>query len=238
MTSKCHLTNDHSQKSGLSVWHQSTSQAVFCDLFHRLRERKPMKKTTILIYKDYSNPAEGLREATQEEWSEILHVNKGLPMCQRRCFVEDCFEDCGTIDRMFMEVPYMEYLKWDRERKKKSRNDDEGRKYQHISLDYQREDDDGISFVELIDDGFDLEADIVSRDDITAIHRALEQWRPWAIELLENYLAGKRRHCTQTLCEKYGVSAVVIRKRKREFEKFVQKFFEDRGFVFNRETSC
>ena len=63
-----------------------------------------MKRTTILIYKDITDPKKGLREATQGEWSDILRGNKGLPMCQRRCFIEDSFEDCGFVDRMFIEV--------------------------------------------------------------------------------------------------------------------------------------
>lgn len=39
-----------------------------------------MKRTTILIYKDSTDPKKGLKEATQKEWSAILKSNKGLPM--------------------------------------------------------------------------------------------------------------------------------------------------------------
>lgn len=190
-----------------------------------------MKRTTILIYKDSTDPKKGLKEATQEEWSAILKSNKGLPMCERRCFIEDSFEDCGVIDRMFIEVTLGAYKEWDRERKRQSRNEEQRSSYQHISLDYQGGDDDSRSFDEFIASGFDLEGDVLSRNDIEAFHQALAKWRPWAMEMLENYLSGERRCCTQKLCEKYGVSAVVIRKRKRDFEKFARKFFEDRGFV-------
>lgn len=190
-----------------------------------------MKRTTILIYRDSTDPKKGLKEATQEEWSAILKSNKGLPMCKRRCFIEDSFEDCGVIDRMFIEVTLGAYKEWDRERKRQSRNEEQRSSYQHISLDYQGGDDDSRSFDEFIASGFDLEGDVLSRNDIEAFHQALTKWRPWAMEMLENYLSGERRCCTQKLCEKYGVSAVVIRKRKRDFEKFARKFFEDRGFV-------
>ena len=92
-----------------------------------------MKKTTILIYKDITDPKRGLREATQEEWNAIMQGNKGLPMCQRRCFMEDSFEDCGVIDRMFIEVPYAKYLVWHKEKMGQERNRVRGKEYTHFS---------------------------------------------------------------------------------------------------------
>lgn len=178
-----------------------------------------------------SRVLEIMRACPRSRYDDIMQGNKGLPMCQRRCFVEDSFEDGGVIDRMFIEVSYAEYLEWDREHKKKRRNEEQQKGYQHISIDYMVGNDDSSSFAERLASGFDLEADVLCRDDIRAFRQALGQWKPWAIELLEIYLDGKKRSCTQMLCEKYCVSAVVIRKRKRELEGFTRKFFEDRGFV-------
>ena len=86
-----------------------------------------MKRTTILIYKDITAPKRGLKQATQKEWSAILKSNKGLPMCKRRCFIEDSFEDCGVIDRMFIEVPYLQYLSWHKEKMAQQRNCEAGK---------------------------------------------------------------------------------------------------------------
>lgn len=94
-----------------------------------------MKKTTILIYKDMNDPKKGLMEATQEEWSAILKSNRGLPMCERRCFIEDSFEDCGVIDRMFIEASYVAYMEWHKEETQRNRNRKRKEDCQHLSID-------------------------------------------------------------------------------------------------------
>ena len=56
------------------------------------------------------------------------------------------------------------------------------------------------------------------------LKEALAAWRPWAADLLELYLNGEKRACTEALSRKYGVSPQVIRKYKRQFEDFVKNF--------------
>ena len=102
-----------------------------------------MKRTTILIYKDITDPKKGLREATQGEWSAILRGNKGLPMRERRCFMEDSFEDCGVIDRMFIEVSYEEYCCWNRENTLSYRNRKAGENFGILSLDISTKNSEG-----------------------------------------------------------------------------------------------
>ena len=62
-------------------------------------------KSTILIYKNPDMPESGLREASREEWTQILKANRGLPRDSRRFFICDSFEDCGIIDRAFSLRP-------------------------------------------------------------------------------------------------------------------------------------
>jgi hypothetical protein len=216
----------------------STNQVALFFYLHRFRERKPMKKVTVLIYNENATAEKKeLRVATPEEWSAILEANRGLPMCQRRCFIEDTFEDCGVIDRMFIEVLYEKYRAWDAERKKNSRNREAGQDFQLLSLDYTSGDEDGNTLTEKLAAAFDLEADVIGRSTIEEYRLALPKWKAWASELLEIYLDGNKRSCTQLLSEKYGVSEVIIRKRKRAFEKFTRKFFEDRDFDWDEELS-
>lgn len=61
---------------------------------------------------------------------------------------------------------------------------------------------------------------------IEAVKTALCKWKPWAVELLELYLSGANRSCTNSLCEKYRLSDRAIQKRKAAFEKFVLDFLK------------
>ena len=55
---------------------------------------------------------------------------------------------------------------------------------------------------------------------------ALRKWKPWAEELLELYLSGAQRSCTNGLCEKYQLTDRAVQKRKTAFEKFVLDFLK------------
>lgn len=184
-----------------------------------------MKKTTILIYKDITDPKRGLREATQEEWSAILRANKGLPMCQRRCFMEDSFEDCGVIDRMFIEVSYEMYKEWHREDVLKDKNITAKREYQHLSMDCQIRGSDGEILMDTLPSDVDLEAMILTEVMYKELRKELEEWRPWANELLDYCLSGKLKSCIKLLGEKDGVSLPTMYRRKKELENFIKKFF-------------
>ena len=183
-----------------------------------------MKKTTILIYKDTNAPQEGLREATQKEWSAILQSNQGLPMCQRRCFIEDCFEDCGIIDRMFMEVSYEAYMEWHRENVLRYLNRKRKDEYQHLSIDCPFKESEGESLMDTLADEFDLEGNVVDELLLEELKEQLAQWKPWALELLDFYLNGKKKSCAKELGEKYGITAMAMSKRKKLFEVFLQNF--------------
>ena len=54
----------------------------------------------------------------------------------------------------------------------------------------------------------------------------MRKWKRWAEELLELYLSGAKRSCTNSLCEKYRLSDRAIQKRKTAFEKFVLDFLK------------
>lgn len=186
-----------------------------------------MKRTTILIYKDSNDPKKGLKEATQEEWSAILKSNKGLPMCERRCFIEDSFEDCGVIDRMFIEVTYKAYMEWHREDSLRYANGKFKGESQTLSLDCPLIGHDGEILMDTIADGLNLEESIVSEMLLDKLREQLANWKPWALELLDYYLDGKKKSCAKILGEKYGISAMAMSKRKKMFDAFLKKFFSE-----------
>lgn len=184
-----------------------------------------MKKTTILIYMDISDPKKGLREATQEEWSTILQSNKGLPMCGRRCFIEDSFEDCGVIDRMFIEVQYEQYLDWNRENKLSKRHSEGKSQFQHLSLDYDSEYG---AIADTISDICNFENEFLAEENIKDYIAALSAWKPWGVEYPKLYLEYGRTFCTKVMVDRYGVTRRCIANRKKEFEKFTEEFFLER----------
>lgn len=186
-----------------------------------------MKKTTILIYKDMNDPKKGLMEATQEEWSAILRSNKGLPMCQRRCFIEDCFEDCGVIDRMFIEVSYEAYMEWHREDALRRINGKLKGECQHLSIDCPLKGSEGEALIDTLSAEFDLEGSVIDEMLLEKLKTQLANWKPWALELLEFYLDGKKKNCAKVLGERYGITVMAMSKRKKLFDEYLKNFFDE-----------
>ena len=184
-----------------------------------------MKRTTILIYKDSTDPKKGLKEATQEEWSAILKSNKGLPMCERRCFIEDSFEDCGVIDRMFIDVSYDAYTEWHREDVLKGKNMNAKKEYRLLSMDCQIKGSDGESLMDTLSNDIDIESIVLTGMMYKELRKALDEWRPWANELLDYYLSGDKKRCAKILGEREGISAVTMHNRKKALEQFIKNFF-------------
>ena len=183
-------------------------------------------KTTVLIYKE----VDGVRQlvvATKKEWEAILEANKGLPTAERRLFEENTIKDGKEEDRMFIEVSYEDYQKWNREDTAKKKKRIYENKFEIISLDTtlvaDPEDD---SMHEALPSPFDLErfsSDRVLLEQLTA---ALKAWKPWAPELLQIYLDGKQHSCTLELCRKYNLKERAVRYRKAQFEEFVKNFLK------------
>lgn len=182
-------------------------------------------KTTYLIYKQI-NGVRQLAPATQEEWNAILKENKGLPMEHRRLFMKDCFMDGDELDCMYIEMSAAEYREWNSKNTVHQRNRKEGARHAHLSMDAGVADAEYDSLHDLVPSDFDLEriaTDSVLMDELT---QALKAWKPWAEELLELYLSGAKRSCTNALREKYQLSDRAVRKRKEAFEKFVLDFLK------------
>ena len=75
-----------------------------------------------------------------------------------------------------------------------------------------------------------MEAAVIDDILMDELKKQLSNWKPWAADMLEQYLAGRKRSCSADMAEKYGVSEQVIRKYKRQFEEFIRKFFEGISF--------
>ena len=89
---------------------------------------------------------------------------------------------------------------------------------------------DDITLLECLCSAEDMEAAVISEMIMDELKKQLFAWKPWAVDLLAYYLAEKKKSCTAAMAKKYGVSEQVIRKYKRQFEKFVKNFFEGVSF--------
>ena len=159
-------------------------------------------KTTYLVYKQV-NGVRQLVVATPAEWDAILKENRGLPAERRRYFIKDCFAD------------------GDAQRKRKA-----GSIYSVLSLDAGVPEAGLESLHESVPSAFDLEGLAADHLLIEELKTALRKWKPWAEDLLELYLSGAKRSCTNGLCERYKLSDWAVQKRKTAFEKFVLDFLK------------
>ena len=182
-------------------------------------------KTTYLVYKQV-NGVRQLVTATQEEWDAIMKGNRGLPMEQRRYFMKDCFEDGDELDCIYIETTAAEYREWNSKNTVTQQKRKAGSSYSFLSLDAGVPETGLESLQESVPSAFNLESLAIDRLLIDELKAALRKWKPWAEELLELYLSGAKRSCTNSLCEKYRLSDRAIQKRKTAFEKFVLDFLK------------
>ncbi len=182
-------------------------------------------KTTYLMNKVQPDGSIRLSIATFEEWLAMVEANKSLPASQQRYFIVDCISDSRDMDRMVIEVTAAEYREWNRDRMAAARNRVLGKNYQVLSLDAPfRTENTVLDLRKALKSGERMEEQVCSQMLEVQLREALAAWKPWANDMLDCYLRGERRTCTDTLSMKYGVSPQVVRKYKRQFEKFIKKF--------------
>ena len=177
-------------------------------------------RITYLVYENAQN-GHKLRIATKEEWSQIMEENRGLPCDKRRYFIEDTIDDLGEMDRMYIESSKQEYDRWHADDQCKRRKRKSSRGVEVVSMDFESYANESYSLHGVLVDEIDWENLIIEKMEIESLTLALSKWQPWAIDILECYLAGQKRECTKFLSLKQGVSVQTIRTRKREFEAFV-----------------
>lgn len=182
-------------------------------------------KFTYLVYKQV-NGTRQLAAATQEEWDAILKKNRRLPLEQRRRFMKDCIEDGDEMDCMYIEVPASEHREWNSKNTIRQKNRKLGMRYTHQSLDAGVPDTDVETLHECVPSGFNLEGAVADQVLIEELKGALRAWQPWAEELMDLYMAGAKRSCTNDLCKKYRLSDRTVQRRKEAFEKFVLEFLK------------
>ena len=188
-------------------------------------------KTTYLINKIQPDGSVRLCVASSAEWMAIVKGNKKIPTEQRRYFILDYIADGDNLDCMVIETSLEEYRSWDRSRSAEKRNRCAKQKFQHLSLNTPLNDSEtSETLLDMISADEQVESMVCDSIMIDELKKTLADWKPWANDMLEMYLNGQKRACTDILARKYGVSSQIIRKYKRQFEKFIKIFWRDVSF--------
>lgn len=182
-------------------------------------------KTTYLVYKQVDGTRQ-LVAATREEWTSILKENRQVPPEKRRRFIRDCFEDEGNLDCMYIEVDAPEHRAWNSQNTVNQKKRKAGAGYTLTSFDTGLLREELDSLHDYVPSVIDVEDIAIDRILIEEIRVALRGWKPWAEELLDFYLSGGKRCCTESLCKRYNLKERTIRKRKEEFNKFILDFLK------------
>ena len=180
--------------------------------------------TTYLIKDINEKGKEILRIATKYECIQIMNNNKSLPLEKRRLFIKDIIVESDHYDAILIEVTLQEYRKWNSQNTMKQRNEKASKEFEFTSLDDNNNFEKELILSKILNSSFNIEDKIIDRCLIQDLKNALHTWNNWGEEMLDLYLQGNHRKMTNYLAEKYNVSEVTIRKRKKQFEDFLKNF--------------
>ncbi len=188
-------------------------------------------KTTYLLNKEQDDGTIRPTVVESGEWLSVVKLNSSLPADQRRYFIIDYIPEGDTLDRMVIEVPADDYREWNREHTASERNRAFQRShYQLLSLDALMERDGQSVFSDIMSSNAQIDEEVCDQVIMDELRIQLAVWKPWANDLLDLYLSGEKKACTDRLAVKYNVSPQSVRKYKRQFESFVKNFFEGVSF--------
>ncbi len=186
-----------------------------------------------MIAEQQDNGSKHLVVVPHAEWISVVKANKGLPEDQKRYFIRDVIIENDKIDLMVYEAPRARYLKWHRaqEEARSNWNTIKKNNIQFLSIE-------ALTYNEDCWDNFpnrimpdNMMADVViSQMDVELLRATLDVWKPWANDLLDCYMNGESRSCTNRFSQKYDVLPQTIRKYKRQLKIFVKNFLEGVSF--------
>lgn len=180
-------------------------------------------KTTYLVKSDNPEKNGALVEITGEEWYEITKLNASLPKANRRYFIRDTIWDGSESDSIVIEVNQTEYRKWKAERQALWRHSRDNNEIVTLSLDMHIGDSCAINLMDTIKGAEAAENAFFIEHLIEDLKASLAEWKPWALDLLDEYMKGSRQ-ITKWLAGRCGVSEQMARRYRRSFEDFINNF--------------
>ncbi len=180
-------------------------------------------KTTYLVKSGNPEMDGALIEISGEEWYEITKLNATLPEANRRFFIKDTILDGSEADSIVIEVSKAEYRKWKAEHQALWRRSKDSHGIVSLSLDMHLHGSDTLSLLDTIEGAEAAERTFFSGSLMEDLRASLAEWKPWALDLLDEYMKGSR-HITKWLAERCGVSEQMARRYRRSFEDFIKNF--------------
>ncbi len=187
-------------------------------------------KTTYLFIEKSLNGESCLVTGTLDQYKAISTANSQLPMDQRRHFIIDRIPEAGEVDVMYIEVDYNQFLDWARQYMAAYRNRQDAKQFTALSLDAPNTIDEALTMHDCVASSLNVEQEAIGNADFDILRKCLSEWKPWAVDLLDAYMSGEKKTCTEELAKKYKVSVQTIRKYKRQFEKFIEKYLSGVSF--------
>ena len=187
-----------------------------------------MNKNTFLVWRQDTNGARSLEVASKEEWNEILQHNRTGPLSERRYFIRDCVVDGQSVDSIFIEVTEEEYKEWHRKEEIKRRRQIQEESNIILSLNAKVSGAESEELINTISCGADTEKEAMTMLLLQDLEQALDEWKPWAKDLLHDYLKDTSDHFTLTFAKRCGVSVRTAQRRCVQFERFVEKFLSEK----------
>lgn len=181
-------------------------------------------KTVYLAREQQPDGTYRLVEISAEKWHAIIKEQEGLPMEQKRHFIEDIIFDYHGEDRMKIEVSLDEWRRWDNKRRKQGREAEHRRKYLHLSLDYVIDAETGATMMShstLCAVSEDEAYRECLREDLL---KALAAWKPWALQMLQFYMETDITHANEQMMAVFQVKERTVRKYKSQFEAFMREY--------------
>ena len=108
-----------------------------------------------------------------------------------------------------------EHREWNSKNTIRQKNRKLGMRYTHQSLDAGVPDTDVETLHECVPSGFNLEGAVADQVLIEELKCALRAWQPWAEELMDLYMAGAKRSCTNGLCKNTSSPTGLFKSEKR-----------------------
>ena len=180
---------------------------------------------TYLVYEVSAAAGGELHVATKEQWNRIMEQNRSLPRDKRRFFVQDCIDDCGSLDCLYIETTKADYDKWHSAHQVRYKKRKDSEDIVILSGDTSTQTENG-TLLDTLSDDINWEEQMIDGIRMKELREALAAWRSWAVEMLDLYMAGMKTKASRILSEKYGVSQKTIRERKCAFEAFVLNFLK------------
>ena len=183
-------------------------------------------KNTYLISKDPKAEKKELIVATPKQWDEIMKANRGATQEERRYFTCDCFEDCGKLDRMYIEVEKPEFDKWHSQNVMRGRNRKLGEQYAFVSTSQEIPGTDLVYEDIIADSSCNVEEEAEEKSEMAALRERLTSWKSYGVVFLDLYLKGQKGNATAIISKKYGVTIRTAQRWKESFESFVEDFLK------------